>query len=68
MPHSNVVCSNTCLTGEPEKQAANTEDDGYTQRITRKKVEMQLIFLDNERWNELQAKGMMGHEEDNMCL
>lgn len=29
---------------------------------------MQFIFLDNKRWNELQAKGMMGHEEDNMCL
>lgn len=55
--------SNTCLTGKPEKQAAATEGDGFTYRITRKEVEMQLMFLDKKRQNELQAKGTTRHKE-----
>ena len=63
MPQRNMVCSNTYLTGKPEKQAANIEDDGYKQRITREEVEIQLMFLGNKRQNELQAKGVTGPKE-----
>lgn len=63
MPQINMVCSNTCLTGKPEKLAPTPEGDGSKYRITRKEAEIQLMFLEKKRLNELQAKETMRHKE-----